>query len=237
MTPVGFSYPSKTCLNLISNDKSSSLSDQLCHTRGISFRKGIESSNSLNRFEDETSQLILSNSGIKSFLNTFDEAIDILIGSSVGVRPCQFFKFKSSSHTTIPGASIGEIGRISNKSVVGMLQTEELVLLSVQPSQIYSEVVGLAPRVTKIDAVILSSQFLTKPLAVISLPLIEVNLRNVLQLAYLLGCHLGDGWVRVANRDRRDSANEIEVSPAFVVIEVLHASLGDQEGLLVVVEI
>ena len=73
-----------------------------------------------------------------------------------------------------------------------MLESDEFVLLCEESRNVNSKVIGLPSRITKIDTVKSISQLLAKSLAVFSLPLIEVDLGNMLQFTNLLGGHLCD---------------------------------------------
>ena len=57
------------------------------------------------------------------------------------------------------------------------------------------------------------------------------------QFCHLLGDHLGDGRMRMPQRDGRDAGDEIDVSLTLVIEEVLEVPLSDEQGLLVVMEI
>lgn len=55
--------------------------------------------------------------------------------------------------------------------------------------------------------------------------------------ADLLGDYLSDGRMRVAQADRRDTRYKIQVSGAFVVVEILQMTLRNQQWLSVVMEV
>lgn len=105
--------------------------------------------------------------------------------------------------------------------MVTITKRKEFVLVGEKPCQVDCEIIGLTSRVAQVDTIIFSSQFLTKPLGVLSLPLRKVYRRGVCQLGDLLADYFGDGGMGMPERYCGNTGNEVNVAVTLMVEEIL----------------
>lgn len=237
VSPELFSDSSETGLDLISDHNTPVFFNELCDSWSVSLRDGVDSSDTLDGFEDHTCDFSMSSVRLEGFLCVFDEQLGGLDCASVLTGPSEFFELMTVIEVRVPCPNVGDTFGVTHKPVVPVSQREELMLPGEESRQKDSHIVGLTATVTEENLIVFRTELVAKSLRIFTLPFGQVDGGGMHQFVCLFGDELGDAWMSVTNRDGRDTGDQVEISVALVVEQVLVLALNDKERLLVEVEV
>ena len=141
------------------------------------------------------------------------------------------------SHRLMPRFDSCDISCATDHSMIAVLQVQYFVLLCEEARDVDCKVSGLTSRVTEVNTVKIRAKYLAELFAVHALPVIQKDGGRVHEHSSLLCDHLCNGGVTVSTPHSRYTGDQVDVTPARVVVEVLLPALRDQQGLFVAVEV
>ena len=157
-------------------------------------------------------------------------------GTAVRVGGAGELDAEGVGDVVLPGVVGGDAHRVGGAAVIRVAQGDDVVVARVGAGEHEGELVGLRAGIDEVADLEVAGHAVGQFLAVLGDAGMEIDGGNVLEPVVLLVDSGEDLGVTVADGNGDDAAKGVEITAAFLVVEVLHRPLHDHKGLAVVVK-